>query len=91
MNLLNHRLAMLVIALALQAPAGPVKVEGARLPAPAEPRRTPGNPSDHMPHQGKRGPQRGKQRGAQRGPQRVTPKPQSSSASSPRPRGGRHD
>jgi hypothetical protein len=54
MSVLNHKLAMMLVAAALDAVAGPVKVEEARPPAPAKPTRTPGNPSGHTPHQGKR-------------------------------------
>lgn len=55
MSLLNHKLAMMGVAVALAATAGPAEIEQANRPGPAKPKRkAQGNPSGHMPHQGKR-------------------------------------
>lgn len=55
MSLLSHRLAMIHVALALAAKAGPAEIERANKPGPPEPKRSSaGNASGHTPHQGKR-------------------------------------
>jgi hypothetical protein len=52
MGITSHRMALMGLALA--AMGAPAEYERAQRPEPPAPRKTPGNPSGHMPHQGKR-------------------------------------